>query len=293
MHNEPIEMVLRHAIGKSTLQEGISVPRALEEWIGSPPAGSKRTIFLCFEGCRVPVTLRRLGNTRGHVQIKYENSSGSPFRNWLSTVFHATLNGGTGEFLELRRITNDDYAPIAFPLLQSSVKRLHISDWLYHQSGPSILENHPIVREIPAVIRSVLVSDGQDQAHYNQLLSTQFIQWQWESEKRVIPQLPLKCDFAKDSVRVEVEFGNARTYYQDFIKFMLAYHQKIADVGVLLVPTEGFAKQLCQVGRSRALEKGKHSYSGMIHFAKVHRELDFLRFMLSMPIVIGGIGPEA
>lgn len=109
----------------------------------------------------------------------------------------------------------------------------------------------------------------------------------------MIPQLPLKCDFAKDAVRVEVEFGNARTYYQDFIKFMLAFNQNMAEIGVLLVPTETFAKELCEVGRKRAFEKGRRSYGGMIHFTKVQRELDYLRFMLCMPIVIGGIGVDA
>ena len=34
----------------------------------------------------------------------------------------------------------------------------------------------------------------------------------------------LKSDFAKDGAWVEIEFGNARTYYQDFLKFMLAFH---------------------------------------------------------------------
>jgi hypothetical protein len=91
-------------------------------------------------------------------------------------------------------------------------------------------------------------------------------------------------------VQVEVEFGNARTYYQDFIKFMLAFKQKAAQVGVLVVPTEAFARTLCEVGRRKAVIKGRHSYSGMIQIEKVRRELGYLAFMLSMPLAIAGIG---
>lgn len=94
----------------------------------------------------------------------------------------------------------------------------------------------------------------------------------------------------KDEVIVEVEFGNARTYYQDYVKFMLAHHRGTAEVGVLIVPTDVFARELCKVGRRRAHAKGRYSYSGMIHIEKVRRELQYLDFMISCPIVIAGIG---
>ena len=72
--------VLRHAVGKSTLKEGIAVPKALEKWIGAPAAGQKRHIILMFENGRVRAILRRLANARKHVQIKYENKEGSGSR---------------------------------------------------------------------------------------------------------------------------------------------------------------------------------------------------------------------
>jgi len=123
-------------------------------------------------------------------------------------------------------------------------------------------------------------------------LSHFFEDWNWEAEKQVIPSLPLKSDFMKGAVQVEVEFGNARTYYQDYIKFMLAFNQKAMEVGVLVVPTEDFARTLCAVGRKKALAKGRHSYSGMIHIEKVRRELAYLAFMLRIPLAIAGIGVQ-
>jgi hypothetical protein len=94
------------------------------------------------------------------------------------------------------------------------------------------------------------------------------------------------------SGEVEVEFGNARTYYQDYIKFMLSFNRKVSQIGVLIVPTEGFARTMCEVGRKKAVAKGRHSYSGMIHLEKVRRELQYLEFMLHMPLAIAGIGVQ-
>ena len=48
----------------------------------------------------------------------------------------------------------------------------------------------------------------------------------WQKEGKAIPELDLKYDYRKAVVQVEVEFGNARSYYQDYIKFMLSYFSK-------------------------------------------------------------------
>ena len=109
----------------------------------------------------------------------------------------------------------------------------------------------------------------------------------------MIKELGLKSDFSKDGVQVEIEFGNARTYYQDFVKFLLANQYNDVSLGVLVVPSFSFAKHLCEVGRQRALKKGRTKYSGMIDFDKVHREFRYLEFMLPMPIAIAGVGSTA
>ena len=86
----------------------------------------------------------------------------------------------------------------------------------------------------------------EGQKYYNRQLLQGFGKWDWEAEKKVIPELPLKSDFIKDFVQVEVEFGNARTYYQDYIKFMIAFNQKAAEVGVFSYTYKGFRPQtLC------------------------------------------------
>lgn len=281
--------VLRHTVGKSTLKEGMAVPKALEKWVGAPAAGQKRHIVLVFDNGRVRATLRRLANARGHVQIKYENKEGLPFRNWLASLFSPSEAGMEGEYLELERVELDTFRVHPFPLSCQPQNRLTIVDWILHRTDERALRSFPPVREIPAIIQSVQFIPSEGQAFYNRQLSRFFVSWQWERERRVIPELPLKSDFVKSSVQVEVEFGNARTYYQDYIKFLLAFEQRTADLGVLIVPTAAFAETLCAVGRRKAKEKGRSSYTGMIHIEKVRRELPFLSFMLNVPLAIAGI----
>jgi hypothetical protein len=116
----------------------------------------------------------------------------------------------------------------------------------------------------------------------------------WNREQRVVKELGLKCDFEKNGIWVEVEFGNARSYYQDYVKFMLAKKYHDAKLGLLLCPTTSFASLLCELGRQRARENVVRErppvYSGMMSYEKAARELPFLGFMFEMPIVVAGVG---
>ena len=281
---------LRHAVGKSTLAEGIAVPRKLEAWVNAPAAGHKRDVALRFAGCAITATLRRLGNERGHVQIKYENRAGTPFRNWLRATFGGCRSQDAGDYIDLKKTADDVYEVVAYPAASRNEDHLEVREWVLHRGDAAFFGDHLQIREIPAIVASVPVVLANGQDYYNRQLSHFFRAWHWESEPRVIPELPLKADFMKDQVLVEVEFGNARTYYQDYVKFMLARHRGMAEVGVLIVPTEDFARHLCDVGRRRAEAKGRCRYSGMIHLAKVQRELPHLEFMLAGPIAVVGIG---
>ena len=281
--------VLRHTIGKSTLAEGFTVPQSLESWIGAPAPGEKKKLTLLFEDQCTSATLRRIANARGHVQIKYETREGKPFRQWLASLFSPTEDGMGGEYIELHKVENDTYRVEPFPSNNKPKHRLTVVEWIFNRTNERAFHKFDTVREIPAIVQNVQYNPSEGQAFYNRQLSRNFTSWEWQQEQRAIPELPLKCDFIKNSVQVEVEFGNARTYYQDYIKFLLAFQQKKTNLGVLMVPSENFARALCTVGQKKAKEKGRSSYSGMIHMGKVRRELPFLDFMLKMPLAIASI----
>lgn len=284
------QTVLKHVVGKSTLTEGVAVPRSLEDWVNAPEIGCKRDIILHFNGARTIATLRRIANARGNVQIKYEGAKCIAFRQWLATMFTATSSGLTGEYIEIEQVGTDEYRVGAFPLAAQNADRLVVSEWMLHGLTKGAAERFLPVREIPAVVQSVTFDPLAGQNFYNTALAKSFALWDWDAEIQVIPELPLKSDFMKDGVLVEVEFGNARTYYQDYIKFALAHISKVTRFGLLLVPTETFARSLCEVGRQRAIEKGRHAYSGMIHFEKVRREFSHMTKLFKMPFGVLGIG---
>jgi hypothetical protein len=290
--HESTQRVLRHAVGKSTLKEGFAIPREFEEWIGAPVRGAKREIYLAFDGQIIQATLRRIDNEKGSVQVKYETKEGEPFRTWLAKVFSATLVGQLGEYFEVKKTGEGPLQVSPFPNATAPVSSLHVEQWLFHGGADKLFEQDTPLTEIPAVVRAVKFIADEGQSHYNHEFSHSFTAWEWDSECRVIKELGLKADFAKDGVQAEVEFGNARTYYQDFVKFLLGNRYCGCEMGVLIVPSASFAKHLCEVGRQRAVKKGRHQYSGMINFDKVHREFKYLEFMLSMPIAIAGVSAD-
>jgi hypothetical protein len=271
-------MSFKHAIGLSTLKEGFTIPKDFWQWIAAPEKGKKKTIVLTFDGKQINATLRRINNDYGHVQVKYDNPAGMEFRQWLAHVFIATQDKLCGEYFEISKVDSDKYLVKPFPIEKDLTKVLKISKWLFHKNADKLFEEDSILREINAVIRGIEINDSEGQSYYNKVFNTSFKNWGWEAEKRVTTELGLKCDFMKSKVCVEVEFGNARSYYQDYIKF-------------LIVPTIFFAKHLCKVGQSRAQTKGGKYYSGMIDFEKVYREFKYVKEILSMPIAIAGIGP--
>ncbi|MCX6344346.1 MAG: BglII/BstYI family type II restriction endonuclease [Armatimonadetes bacterium] len=282
--------MFRHVVGKSTSKEGFAVPRDCEEWMCAPVKGCKREISLMFDKQTIPATLRRIDNEQGSVQVKYEKRDGEPFRIWLATTFAASPAISTGDFFEVRRVEADVFQILPFAATDNAKPSLQIEQWLFHRGTDRLIEQDTPLAEIPAVVHAVPFAAQEGQSFYNRAFSHSFASWSWQSECRVMQELGLKCDFAKDGVQVEVEFGNARTYYQDFVKFLLGNHYCGVSLGVLVVPSVSFAKHLCEVGRQRAVEKGRTQYSGMIDFDKVHREFHYLEFMLPMPIAIASVG---
>ena len=76
---------------------------------------------------------------------------------------------------------------------------------------------------------------------------------------------------------------------QNFYNNALAHISRVTRFGLLLVPTEAFARSLCEVGRQRARAKGRHAYSGMIHFEKVRREFEHMTKIVKMPFGVIGV----
>ena len=290
----------RHLVGRSTLTQGIAIRRDFEEWFDAPPKGEARSITLAYgpEQSSVEVVLRRVNNESGSVQIRYQSRRQKPFREWLSATFDPADRAHNPLLLELHKIGEDAYR--VAPLLRDDRGNLHLclGPALYHNNAASLERQTPVFQDISEAISAIPVAPGVGQAHYNEQIRQQFVARGWSCNEPVVPELPLRSDFKRGDVQVEVEFGNARSYYQDYLKFLLPFTRGIIRIGVLLVPTTDFARLLCMMGTRRAVERANRAgvsltrppkYSGMITYEKVEREFEPLRFVLNMPLVVRGV----
>jgi hypothetical protein len=289
--------VFRHVVGKSTLKEGITIHKDFEDWFDSPEVGSKREITLIYDKDKESnVILRRLNNRGRHVQIKYETTKHSQFRDWLQVVFRGSGEQTTGEILEFHKVSKGEYLLKPLPLEMVDGTNLRISETLYHGGAQNIIPYIPAFKEVSEVINEIDFKVGKTQVYYNQKLREGFISRDWSTDQPIIEDLNLRYDHRKGNVQIEVEFGNARSYYQDYLKFSIAFNEGLISLGGLITPTADFAHILCEIGREKAWQRAKQqglgrkpTYSGMMTYEKAAWEFQYLKFMLNMPIVVMGI----
>lgn len=280
-----------HPVGVSTCKYGVTIPLEAQTLaLQAITKGAKVPVTILCEGVEpVQADIRRLNNKPGHLQFRYELKSQEPLRQYLSAVFSLGISGSL--------LNIDEIAPWMFrfqPILKDDRPCLQISDIVHHNIKAQGVQQFTELVQIQESLGAITYDDGLSQSDYNSRIKVGLENLGWQSEQRVVKELGLKCDFEKNGIWVEVEFGNARSYYQDYVKFMLAHKYRDARLGLLLCPTTSFAALLCELGKKRAKENSVSErspvYSGMMSFEKAARELPYLGFMFDIPIVVAGIG---
>jgi hypothetical protein len=285
-----------HAVGASTLRQGIAVPvLAQVSWLAGLPKGQSLPVTIEFgDGGTVTAPLRRLNNARGHLQFRYESSSQRPLREYLARVFGGQGECGNG----LLRVTEVQprvfrFEPIAAGRRKSAF--LTMCSPQFHNCSQGEAERLEEFRELQECLKAVPYHETHGQADYNKRIAATLRNKAWKEENRILKEIGLRCDFEKNGVWVEVEFGNARVYYQDYVKFELAARHRQSRLGILLCPTNAFAQLLCDLGQRRARArmapgaKRPPTYSGMMSLEKAIREFFYLQFMLVSRMVVAGI----
>jgi hypothetical protein len=84
----------------------------------------------------------------------------------------------------------------------------------------------------------------------------------------------LQGDFAKQTVFVEVEFGNQASLFRDLFKFQIAGQTRAGDVGILVTATDRMARFFD---------------SGVATFEQAMRLMPYMRIGLSLPTAIIGL----
>ena len=288
-------MNFNHIVGKSTFKCGFTIPKSMYHLLDLPQKGNRRKIQLVYDDVKTHAWLYRLKNQYGHVQIRYDNKFGENFRRWLKTVFNYSyiFERNINEYFKVEIINQELFKIIQYPI-NDSESNLIISEILTHKIEENALFIDCRFTELLESIRNVSFINNQRQMYYNSMIKEQLTNLSWDTEQKVVEDknIRLKCDFRKKDFQLEVEFGNARTYYQDIIKFVMSYNSKLINIGGLLVPSKSFAKHLCHLGHLNAIKKSegaKSRYTGMMNFKKAITEFNFIKGIFDIPFFIIGI----
>jgi len=115
-----------------------------------------------------------------------------------------------------------------------------------------------------------------DQKTFNEYFKREFGKRGWEISPRITDNgvTKIEADFRKKRIQIEVQFGNMARWYTDVFKFQVSYSLGLIDVGVLVVPTQKFAKTIDE---------------NVAYFERVTRELAYAKMSISLPILVIGI----
>jgi len=284
-----------HAVGQSTIRQGITVPVIAQiAWLSNIQKGRAIPVTIRFgKGKSVSAALGRINNARGHLQFRYESKKQADLRDYLTEVF-----GSTEHANGVLRVSELEPHVFLFEPVSAgrqTIAALSICNPHFHNCNDVAVWGCHEFKELERCLTAIPYNEEHNQSDYNKEIKSALYSMGWKCETRILSEIGLRCDFEKNGVWVEVEFGNARVYYQDYIKFLLALRHRTAKLGILLCPTNAFAQLLCDLGQRRALVRSddntnhRPSYSGMMSYEKAMRELPFLEFMLTGSIVIAGI----
>ena len=113
----------------------------------------------------------------------------------------------------------------------------------------------------------------------------------WEAEPLATPNEnadELRSDFRKTFVdentgevlltlQIEVEFGNVASSYRNYFKFQLSYSYSLADICVLIVPSQHLSVRID---------------SGVSNFEKTCREIPSAKLSITVPTLVIGLFDE-
>ncbi len=289
-------ITFKHIVGKSTFKQGFTIPKRIYSSLSLPEKGHRQEVQLLFETNQIICAkLYRINNDVGHLQVRYEGQQGEKFRNWLIETFSTSWNNpkiNVNEYFEVIIVNDSLFEIKPFPLIHN--KTLYLEDILTYKINNGKLVHDERFVEIVDSIRTIQVRESGRQMYYNSEIKRILLKKEWLHEQDVVndKRIRLKCDFRKGDLQLEIEFGNARTYYQDLIKFAMSYNAGMIKIGGLLVPSATFSKHLCHLGHLNALRKSegtKSQYSGMMDFNKASVEFEYIKDIFNIPFFIMSI----
>lgn len=267
-----------------------------ELWMAKIGKGESVSVQMLFGNDGVAIDLRRINNIHGHLQFRYERKGHHRLRKYLQELCDNSEQHKAC-VIEVIQVGFLVFRINPISGLPDYRPRLSVYQPVCHLIDHSELEHSQEFRQLTEAISSISFIPDYSQKEYNSCISTALCDSHWIAERSVHDDIGLRCDFYKAGVWTEVEFGNARGYYQDYVKFLVAAKYRDYAFGILLCPTASFADYLCELGKQRADTKGarlaKATYSGMMTYEKAVRELPCLIHIIREKIVVAGLDVQS
>ena len=293
--NDHLPIRFLHKVSVSTIRYGMTVPVASQRsWLTHIEKGERIPIQLRFNDVEITADITRINNTVGHLQIRYDRKINQPFKDALERLIEQS-DDADNVVVEVKEIDKHQFQVVSFSGADNSPS-LVVSLPVLHRLDNSVAKRNSEYTDLIDTILAVNFIADYRQSDYNRAIADKLTERNWTAEPAVVEGLGLHCDFRKNGVWLEVEFGNARTYYQDYIKFLVAEKYQQYQFGILLCPTASFAGYLCELGRISAQKKRSDNrqskYSGMMTYEKAIRELPYLAHFLDIKLIIAGLDGE-
>jgi len=294
--NDQFPIRFLHRVSISTIRYGMTIPAISQQsWLRHIGKGERVSVRLRFYDIEIEADIVRINNAVGHLQIRYDRKINQPFKDAIEQLIKKSENADN-VIVEVKEFGEHQFCVLPF---SGTDKRttLAISSPVLHKLDKSVAERNSEYADLIDAILSVNFVADYRQSDYNRAIADELAERNWASESGVAEGLGLHCDFQKNGVWVEVEFGNARTYYQDYIKFLVAKKFQHYQFGILLCPTSSLAGYLCELGKINAQNKRSDNrqsrYSGMMTHEKAVRELAYFSHFLNTKLIIAGLDVES
>ena len=91
-----------------------------------------------------------------------------------------------------------------------TVAALSLSSPHFHNCTQVDVQGFLEFKELDRCLKNISYNEEHNQSQYNKEIALGLSKMGWKPEARILEQIGLRCDFEKNGVWVEVEFGNAR-----------------------------------------------------------------------------------
>lgn len=176
-------MVFSHIIGKSTFTYGFTVPKSMHRYFPELNKGEKRKISLIYDRTKVVYAwLKKVNNSYGHLQIRYDGLYAEEFRSWLKKTFIKSLNShiNLNEYFQVQIIDLDSISIIPYPL--TGTDTLCFTEIITHKIGLQSLLSDDRFIEIVESVRNIPYEEFKRQSFYNSMIQSELIQRGWMIE---------------------------------------------------------------------------------------------------------------